>query len=92
MTWGGGGWDRVYSLNMSEPSTTCPPNFNPITVNGMLVCDLPQLSVGQCQSVNVSVGGFTYSEVGGRVFVVGYASPDAFSPFARPIDSTLEDV
>ena len=86
------GWTRVAYLNMSDPTHICPFNLrlsDPADVGGMRLC---HKRLEGCTSVFFSTLGFAYQNVRGRVKAFQYGEPDAFKPFDRDQQRTLEDM
>lgn len=85
------GWMRVAYLNMSDPTHNCPFNLrlsDPADVRGLRLC---HKRLRGCTSVFFSTLGFAYRNVRGRVKAFQYGEPDAFKPFHRDQQRSLED-
>ena len=86
------GWMRVAYLNMSDPTHICPFNLrlsDPADAGGMRLC---HKRLEGCTSVFFSTLGFAYQNMRGRVKAFQYGEPDAFKPFHRDQQRTLEDM
>ena len=69
-------WEKVGSLDMSDPAQHCPPTWQKITS--------PRASCGKitdtsCDSVNISTTGGSYQQVCGRFRGYQVGTPDAFN-------------
>ena len=85
----GTGWTRVALLNMTDPDELCPSSLSMLTspVRG---CGQQSASAG-CDAVLfniVPVQG--YSEVCGRILAYQRGTPDAFNPFIRHGQTTID--
>ena len=83
-----GAWMRIGFLNMTDPTATCP--------HGMELISNPRscsrnVQPGACASVWSSSNLFEYSRVCGRVTGYQESSPDAFSPYVRNRQYTVDD-
>ena len=81
-----GGWMRVAELDMTDPTQSCPSGFMLITS--------PKRSCGRpgsgCVSTTFPVHGVQYSRVCGRVIAYQYGSIDAFVPYYRNRQLTID--
>ena len=85
----GTGWTRMALLNMTDPDEVCPSSLSMLTfpVRG---CGRQSTSIG-CNAVLfniVPVQG--YSEVCGRILAYQRGTPDAFDPFIRYGQTTID--
>ena len=72
---GGGRWQRVFSLNMSDPTQECPTSRRQYT--DVRACGRPVGGRG-CISHTFGVNGMEYSRVCGRIIAYQFSDPDAF--------------
>ena len=86
---GGGVWMRVASYNYSDPSTSCPGDWNLIT-SPIRSCGRisPRAS---CASAVFSTNNIEFSSVCGRVIAIQYGSPDAFYPYHSQSQRGIDD-
>ena len=85
----GTGWTRVALLNMIDPDEVCPSSLSMLTspVRG---CGRQSTSVG-CNAVLFNIVPVQdYSEVCGRILAYQRGSPDAFDPFIRGGQTTID--
>ena len=76
---GTGGWRRVVYLDMTDPSTTCPSDWQ-LTGHSKRTCG--RTSTGRtCDSVTFPVSGGEYSRVCGRIKAYQYGYTDAFEAY-----------
>ena len=82
-----GGWMRVANFDMSNPQQECPRGFRKF--------ETPKRSCGRkqsgCVSTTFPVNGVEYTRVCGRVIGYQYVFTNAFQPYFRNPDLTLED-
>ena len=74
-----GGWMPVASVNMSDPSDTCPTGLRMLTSPKRL-CGINSDGPG-CSSTTFSVQGIQYSRVCGKVIGYQQKTPDAFASY-----------
>lgn len=82
-----GGWTRVAHLNMSDPSSECPPGFKYRTELGARACGLIPSPERSCKSVTFPSLGMEYSEICGKVFGYQDGNADGFVSSAKTLDS-----
>lgn len=82
-------WTRVAFFNMSDPAQNCPFNFRLNEVRGRRLC---HTKYDGCTSVFFDTLGFTYGKVCGRVVGLQFGEPNAFKPFFRDRERSLEDL
>ena len=75
-------WIRVTELNMSDPSSQCPPNFTLNSNNGVRTC-MAMMPSASCTSVFFSMHNVTYSKVFGKIRAYQYGVTNSFKPFNR---------
>ena len=75
-------WIRVAELNMSDPSSQCPPNFTLNSNNGVRTC-MAMMPSASCTSVFFSMHNVTYSKVFGKIRAYQYGVTNSFKPFNR---------
>ena len=76
----GGGWMRVASINMTDPSSTCPSGLRTISEDNRRLCAMDIDGAG-CSSAVLPVEGVQYSRVCGKIIGYQRKSPDAFHRF-----------
>ena len=85
MCGGTGGWRRVVYFDMTDNSTTCPPNWQLEPGLPRRVCGRTTADSGPnehtCDSVNFTVTGGEYSRVCGQIRSYQYAETDGFETF-----------
>ena len=89
----GGGWMRVASINMTDPSSTCPSGLRTISEDNRRLCAMDIDGAG-CSSAVLPVEGVQYSRVCGKIIGCQQKSPDAFFRFISgqtTIDSNYVD-
>ena len=86
---GGGRWSRIAFLNMSDPDTQCPSNWNS-TTSPFRACGRSSTN-NACDSVTYPSNGQSYSRVCGRVNAYQGGFVDAFTPYLLDPVRTLED-
>ena len=86
---GGGVWTRVASYNYSDPSTTCPGDWNLIT-SPIRACGRNSPS-GSCASASFPTNGIQFSSVCGRVIAIQYRWPDAFLGYHNNGQTSIDD-
>ena len=74
---GTGGWRRVVYLDMTNPSTTCPPGWK-LTGYSKRTCERATDGTNTCDSTTFPVRGGEYSRICGRIRAYQYASTDGF--------------
>ena len=79
---------RVADLDMTDPTQSCPSGFRQIT-SPKRVCGKPGSG---CVSTTFPVHGVQYSRVCGRVTAYQLSSPDAFTPYYRNRQLTIDDL
>lgn len=72
---GGGRWQRVFSLNMSDTTQECPTSWRQYT--DVRACGRPVGGRG-CASHIFDVNEIEYSRVCGRIIAYQFSDPDAF--------------
>ena len=86
---GGGVWTRVASYNYSDPNTACPGGWNLIT-SPVRSCGRSSPS-GSCASAVFPTNSIKFRSVCERVITIQYGSPDAFFPYHRQHQSSIND-
>ncbi len=90
----GVGWTRVVFLNTSDPSMTCPSEWEQLNHAELDGCGRREhICCGTCNSVSYSTG-IEYSEVCGRIIGHHFGGTDglaAFTPGVDDIDSQYVD-
>ena len=84
---------RVASVNMTDPSSTCPSGLRTISEGSRRLCAMDIDGVG-CSSAVLPVEGVQYSRVCGKIIGYQQKSPDAFHRFISgqtTIDSNYVD-
>ena len=84
---------RVASVNMTDPSSTCPSGLRTISEDNRRLCAMDIDGVG-CSSAVLPVEGVQYSQVCGKIIGYQQKSPDAFHRFISgqtTIDSNYVD-
>lgn len=81
-------WMRVAFHNMSNPNHSCPFNFKENEIEQRRMC---HTKFTGCISVFFDTLGVTYTRVCGRVIGVQFGEPNAFRPYYRNRERTLED-
>ena len=81
-------WTRVAFYNMSDPSHDCPFNFKLNQAHQRRFCETKYEG---CTSVFFDTLGITYGSVCGRVIGIQYGEPNAFRPYFRDPNRSLED-
>lgn len=74
---GGGLWNRVIFLNMSDPSHECPRGWRGYD-GPVRCCGRPVLVRASCPAVYFPTNGYEYTKVCGRAVGYQQGSPDAF--------------
>ena len=75
---GGYGWRRAAYLNMSDPTQTCPPDWELITTPRRSCARPSNATSRSCYSVMFPTQGFQYSQVCGRIIGYQVGEPQAF--------------
>ena len=83
-----GGWMRVASIDMTDTSRTCPSGLRTLTSPRRL-CAMNTGSPG-CSSVVLPVQGVQYSRVCGKIIGYQQGSPDAFGPYIKGGQTTID--
>ena len=88
---GGPGWRRAAYLNMSDPTQTCPPQWELITIPKRS-CARPS-NAGQysCYSAIFPTQGIEYSQVCGRIIGYQKGQPEAFVSNVNDIELQYVD-
>ena len=86
----GGGWMRVASIDMTDPSSTCPSGLRTIFEGSHRLCAMNIDNAG-CSSAILPVEGVQYSRVCGKIIGYQQGSPDAFRGGQTTIDSHYVD-
>ena len=81
-------WTRIAFHNMSNPNRSCPFNLQLNEVRQKRMCGARTRG---CTSVFFDTLGLTYDRVCGRVIGVQFGEPNAFRPYYRNSELTLED-
>ena len=76
----GGGWMRVASINMTDPSSTCLSGLRTVSEDNRRLCAMDIDGAG-CSSAVLPVEGVQYSRVCGKIIGYQRKSPDAFHRF-----------
>ena len=85
----GTGWTRVALLNMTDPDEVCPSSLSMLT-SPIRGCGRQSASVG-CDAVLFNIVPVQdYSEVCGRILAYQRGTPDAFDPFIRFGQTTID--
>ena len=77
---GTGGWRRVVYLNMSDPTTNCPPGWS-LTSYSKRTCGKANNNGLTCHSVFFPVIGGNYTSVCGSIVAYQYGHIDAFEAY-----------
>ena len=85
----GGGWMRVASINMTDPSSTCPSGLKTIWVGSHRLCAM-DINGGGCSSAVLPVEGVQYSRVCGKIIGYQQKTPDGFSPYINGGQTTID--
>ena len=85
----GGGWMRVASINMTDPSSTCPSGLRTIFEGSHRLCAM-DIDGGGCSSVVFPVEGVQYSRVCGKIIGYQQKTTDAFYPYIRSGQTTID--
>ena len=81
-------WTRIAFHDMTNPNHSCPFNLQLNEPNEKRMCMTRHRG---CTSVFFDTLGLSYSRVCGRVIGVQFGEPNAFRPYYRNQDLTLED-
>ena len=76
------GWRRAVYLDMTDPSTNCPPGWN-VTGYSKRTCGRANSSRYSCDSVFFPVSGGQYSQVCGRIRAYQWGLPEALAGHRR---------
>ena len=87
---GTGGWRRVVYLDMTDPSTTCPPGWN-MTGYSKRTCGRASDGPNTCDSVTFPVSGVEYSRVCGRIKAYQWGLTAAFWNYDSGRVTTIDD-
>ena len=71
-------------LNMTDPDETCPEHWRLYEQQNLRACGRQQSNTASCESVQFNSGGYSYTQVCGRVTGYQYNSPDAGYLFDGP--------
>lgn len=82
------GWMRVAFFNMSDPNQDCPFNFLLNEIQGRRLCHTKHKG---CFSIFFDTFGFSFSKVCGRVIGIQFGEPNAFRPYYKDRNRSLED-
>ena len=85
---GGPGWRRVVFLNITNPTTSCPPGYN-LTSFSKRTCGRSSIYVNPlflCESTTFSTGVIPYSKVCGRIRAYMSITAYGFSTFFTDIE------
>ena len=77
---GTGGWRRVVYLNMTDPNTNCPSDWQ-LTSHSKRTCGKNNTSYLSCDSVFFPVSGGDYTSVCGSIKAYQYNGLDAFEAY-----------
>ena len=83
-----GGWMRVASIDMTDTSSTCPSGLRTLTSPRRLCAK--NIDGPGCSSAVLPVQGVQYSRVCGKVIGYQQGSPDAFHPYIRGGQRTID--
>ena len=83
-----GGWRRAVFLNMSDPTTNCPPGWQ-LTGYSRRTCGRVNTSGLSCDSVFFPVSG-PYNQVWGRIRAYQWGRQDAFLGYGYYEQSTID--
>ena len=81
-------WMRIAFHNMSDPNHECPYNLHLNETSGKRLCGTKHRG---CTSVFFDTMGLSYESVCGRVIGVQFGEPNAFRPYFKNRELTLED-
>lgn len=81
-------WMRVAFFNMSHPNQQCPFNFLLNEIQGRRLCHTKHKG---CTSIFFNTFGFQFSKVCGRVNGIQFGEPNAFRPYFKDKNRSLED-
>ena len=81
---------RVASIDMTDPSSTCPSGLRTVFESSHRLCAM-NIDNGGCSSAILPVGGVQYSRVCGKIIGYQQESPDAFHGGQTTIDSHYVD-
>ena len=84
-----GGWMRVASIDMTDPSSTCPSGLRTIYEGSHRLCALNINGAG-CSSTVLPVEGVQYSQVCGKIIGYQQKTPDAFGPYIDLGQTTID--
>ena len=84
-----GGWMEVARINMSNSTNTCPAGLQMLTSPKRL-CGINSDGPG-CSSAVFNVQGIEYSHVCGKIIGYQQRTPDAFHPYKRNQQLTIDD-
>ena len=84
-----GGWMRVANKDMRNLSNTCPNGLTTLEVSSKRLCSMNIDGAG-CSSINISVQSVCYSKVCGKITGYQQKTPDAFEPYNRNPELTID--
>ena len=84
-----GGWMQVANINMPNSTETCPAGLRMLTSPKRL-CGINSDGPG-CSSAVFNVQAIEYSRVCGKIIGYQQKAPDAFSPYTRNQQLTIDD-
>ena len=85
---GTGGWRRVVYLDMTDPITICPSDWQ-LTTHSKRTCGRVSTDSLTCDSVFFPVSGGAYTSVCGRIKGYQYGHTDAFESYHRGQTTTI---
>ena len=80
---------RVASIDMTDPSSTCPSGLRTIFEGSHRLCALNINGAG-CSSTVLPVEGVQYSQVCGKIIGYQQKTPDAFGPYIDRGQTTID--
>ena len=84
-----GGWIKVISVDMTQVNSTCPDGLRTLQ-DPQPLCTMNHDSRGGCSSTVFPVQGVQYSRVCGKIIGYQQKSPDAFYPYNRVGQTTID--
>ena len=89
-----GGWMRVASLDMTDPTQNCPNGLRLVTRTEPPVrtCGRHEQIFLGCSSSTYPVYRVEYTHVCGRIIGYQDRTPDAFAPYARDVFRTIDSI
>ena len=85
------GWRRMAFLDMTNGSEVCPPGWQVQSMAGKRLCGRSGLTPRRCDSTSVSVKGFMYSRVCGRITGYQFGGTTAFLSFHNGFLYQIDD-